>query len=194
VDPSVQLWNRSFLDNLRYGSAETSGAGVEGVLDRADLFEVLERMPSGLQTRLGEGGGFVSGGEGQRVRLGRAMLRPEARLVILDEPFRGLDRARRRALLAQARQLWSQATLICITHDVSQTREFERVLVIEGGRIVEDGAPSVLLGDSDTTRYLEYIQADSAIRQDLWAREKWRHLLMADGRLSEPESTQQERG
>jgi ATP-binding cassette subfamily B protein len=166
---------------------------MEGVLDRADLFDVLARMPSGLQTSLGEGGGFLSGGEGQRVRLGRAMLRPEARLVILDEPFRGLDRARRRALLAQARQLWPRATLICITHDVSQTQEFERVLVIEGGRIVEDGAPAVILANPDT-RYRGLMQADNAVRQELWSGDKWRHLQMVEGRLTEPDTAQGQRG
>jgi ATP-binding cassette subfamily B protein len=193
VDPSVQLWNRSFLDNLRYGASETNRAGMEGVLDRADLFDVLERMPSGLQTKLGEGGGFVSGGEGQRVRLGRAMLRPEARLVILDEPFRGLDRAKRRALLDRARQLWPEATLLCITHDVSQTQVFERVLVIEDGRIIEDGPPTLLLAHPGA-RYLDYMGADEAVRQDLWAGENWRHLFMVNGRLSEPEEARVRRG
>jgi hypothetical protein len=62
----------------------------------------------------------------------------------LDEPFRGLDRTKHRALLSQARQLWSGATLIYITHDVNQTETFDRALVIEGGNIVEDAAPGIL--------------------------------------------------
>jgi ABC-type bacteriocin/lantibiotic exporter with double-glycine peptidase domain len=190
VDPSVQLWNRSLLDNLRYGFADNGGSGLEGILDQADLYDVLARMPSGLQTGLGEGGAFLSGGEGQRVRLGRAMLRTDARLVILDEPFRGLDRAKRRALLAQSRQLWPQATFICITHDVTQTLEFERVLVIEGGRITEDGAPEDLLADPET-RYLELMQADSAIRQEMWSGEQWRHIQMVEGRLTEAGTSQE---
>ncbi|MFO1353107.1 MAG: ABC transporter ATP-binding protein, partial [Gammaproteobacteria bacterium] len=107
VDPEVQLWNRSLLDNLRYGSQGDDVSALNAVIESANLFGVLERLPEGLQTPLGEGGGLVSGGEGQRVRLGRAMLRPGVRLVILDEPFRGLDREQRRALLAQARRYWS---------------------------------------------------------------------------------------
>ena len=94
---------------------------------------VLERLPDGLQTPLGEGGGLVSGGEGQRVRLGRALARRGVRLVILDEPFRGLDREQRRVLLQRARQEWRATTLLCIPHDVRSTQAFDRVLVVAGG-------------------------------------------------------------
>jgi ATP-binding cassette subfamily B protein len=189
VDPTIQIWNRSFLDNLRYGTSEANSFGMEGVLEQADLFDVLERMPSGLQTSLGEGGGSISGGEGQRVRLGRAMLRPQARLVILDEPFRGLDRGKRRMLLAQARQLWPQATLLYITHDVSQTEAFDRVLLIEGGHIVENADPEILLNDP-SSRYQDFMTADKIVRQDLWAGAEWRYLNMAGGELTESEESQ----
>ena len=70
VDPTVQLWNRSLLDNLRYGAHGAHAAPLAAVLEQADLRSVLEKLPDGLQTSLGEGGGLVSGGEGQRVRLG----------------------------------------------------------------------------------------------------------------------------
>ena len=103
VDPAVQIWNRSLLENLAYGNPVEQAAVQRFALEAADLFEVLERLENGLQTPLGEGGGLVSGGEGQRVRLGRAMSRAGARLVILDEPFRGLDREKRRGLLKTAR-------------------------------------------------------------------------------------------
>ena len=85
------------------------------------LRTVLESLPSGLQTELGENGGLVSGGEGQRVRLGRAFLHRDARLVLLDEPFRGLDRDKRSELLSRARRLWNNSTLLCVTHDLAET-------------------------------------------------------------------------
>ncbi len=107
VDPAVQLWNRSLAANLSYGSS-AGASELSTAIDTALLRNVLESLPSGLQTSLGEGGALVSGGEGQRVRLGRAMLRSDVRLVILDEPFRGLDRDKRRELLARARQFWQQ--------------------------------------------------------------------------------------
>src|SRR6185503_5349512 len=90
---------------------------------------ILQKLPDGLQTSLGEAGGLVSGGEGQRVRLGRGALRTGARLAILDEPFRGLDRERRRTLMDRVRRWWKDATLLCITHDVGETLDFERVIV-----------------------------------------------------------------
>jgi ATP-binding cassette subfamily B protein len=184
VDPAIQLWNRSLIDNLRYGSAEDGSSPVGSVIEASDLRRVLEKLPDGLQTKLGEGGALVSGGEGQRVRLGRAMLRNDARLVILDEPFRGLDRDKRRALMLRARQMWRGATLLCITHDVGETMNFERVLVVEGGKIVEDDSPQSLAAQADS-RYSQLLQAEDAVRAGLWANAEWRHVRMDGGRVIE---------
>jgi len=184
VDPAVQLWNRSLLDNLRYGSLADAPTPISLIIEQAGLRGVLERLPDGLRTPLGEGGTLVSGGEGQRVRLGRALLRPGARLVILDEPFRGLDREKRRGLLARARELWQDATLLCITHDVGETQAFDRALVVEEGRIVEAGAPADLAGRADS-RYRAMLEAEAAIREGLWSGGDWRRLWMEDGRLVE---------
>src|SRR5262249_654245 len=74
VDPAVQLWNRPFLDNLRYGLEGAIQVPIAEAIETADLSGVLERMPDGMQTVLGEGGALVSGGEGQRTRFGRALL------------------------------------------------------------------------------------------------------------------------
>ena len=145
VDPSIQLWNRSLLENLRYGANGNSVTSIGNVIDSADLSRTLQQLPDGLQAALGEGGALLSGGEGQRVRLGRAMLRPKIRLVLLDESFRGLDRESRHTLLTHARKAWPEATLLCITHDIAATRSFERVLVVDAGKIIEDGTPDELL-------------------------------------------------
>jgi ATP-binding cassette subfamily B protein len=181
VEPSVYLWNRSLLDNLRYG-LDGAGQPVEAAIGEADLDEVLGRLPIGLQTPLGEGGGLLSGGEGQRVRLGRGVLRPAPRLVILDEAFRGLERPRRTALLARARTRWSQATLLCITHDIVDTLDFGRVLVVAGGRIIEDGAPAALAAAD--SRYRALLEADRRIRARFSGGE-WRRLVVEGGRVTE---------
>ncbi len=182
VDPAVQLWNRSLMANLTYGQPD--GRVRPQVLEQADLLDLLERLPTGMQTRLGEGGGLVSGGEGQRVRLGRAMGQPEPRLVVLDEPFRGLDRSQRADLLARARSRWAGATLLCITHDVAETLTFPRVLVVEDGRIVEDGAPAALAA-VPTTRYHAMLDAEERVRRECWGNPAWRRVHLADGVLSE---------
>ena len=183
VDPAVQLWNRPLLENLEYGLPAPARMSIEDVIDAADLRRILERLPEGLQTPLGEGGGLVSGGEGQRVRLARALLRPDVRLVILDEPFRGLDFRQRGILLARARVLWNNATLLSISHDISETLTFDRVLVIEAGRIVEDGPPTELAKQADS-RFHSLLESERIIREELWSRSDWRHLKLEDGTLT----------
>jgi ATP-binding cassette subfamily B protein len=181
VDPTVQLWNRSFVDNLLYGAPRDAPSHLGRAIAAADLASVLEKLPEGMQTALGEGGGLVSGGEGQRVRLGRSLLRQNARLVLLDEPFRGLDRDQRQELMKRARTWWGEATLLCVTHDVSETSGFPRVLVVERGRIVEDGAPSELL--ARPSRYREMLEAEREVRRETWGDASWRRLRLEGGRV-----------
>jgi ABC-type bacteriocin/lantibiotic exporter with double-glycine peptidase domain len=158
VDPTVQLWNRSLLENLRYGT-EGERKSLGDAVEAAELDEVLARLPMGLQTAVGANGALLSGGEGQRVRLARGICRGMPSLVILDEAFCGLERARRSALLFSARRRWQSATFLCITHDIAETLTFPRVLVIEGGQIVEDGVPAVLAAEPDS-RYAQLLAAE----------------------------------
>jgi ATP-binding cassette subfamily B protein len=183
VDPAIQIWNQPFADNLQYASNGDAPARMAEVLDQARLRGVLQQLPQGLQTWLGESGALLSGGEGQRVRLARALMQSPVRLVLLDEPFRGLDRAQRQVLLQEARQWWRHATLLCVTHDVAETLTFERVLVVEGGRIVEDGAPAQL--SQTASRYRALLDAETAVRENMWQGAQWRRLQVADGRLKE---------
>jgi ATP-binding cassette subfamily B protein len=194
VDPGVQLWNASVLDNLGYASDDDGLARVGEVITAARLRCVLAQLPQGLQTPLGEGGARLSGGEGQRVRLGRAMLQTGVRLALLDEPFRGLDRSQRSELLADARRWWRHSTLLCVTHDVGETLGFDRVLVVDAGRIVEDGVP-VDLAAGDTA-YARLLQAEEQVRSAMWhsdsggdsdghaqadATPTWRHVRIEGG-------------
>jgi ABC-type bacteriocin/lantibiotic exporter with double-glycine peptidase domain len=181
VDPAVQLWNRSLLDNLQYASDDEGLGRVGGVLEAAQLRGVAGTLPQGLQTALGEGGALLSGGEGQRVRLGRALMQADPRLVLLDEPFRGLDRPQRNSLLAQARRHWAGTTLLCVTHDVGETLAFGRVLVIDQGRIVEDGVPRELA--LANTRYRQLLMAERDLRKRLWAGTGWRRVRLQAGRV-----------
>ncbi len=186
VDPAVQLWNRSLLENLQYG-APPEGSDLAQVLEVSDVGRILDRLPNGLATSLGDSGALVSGGEGQRVRLARAMLRPKSRLVILDEPFRGLDRERRRTLLERARSLWSEATLLCVTHDVGDTLDFPRVIVVDDGHVVEDGAPRELAAQ-EGSRFRALLDAEHMVARGLWRDPVWRRLVMRDGKLEETQA------
>ncbi|MCB9871571.1 MAG: ATP-binding cassette domain-containing protein [Planctomycetes bacterium] len=185
VDPAVQLWNRSLLDNLGYATAGGGVERIDPVIEAADLERVLHRLPDGLQTHLGEGGALLSGGEGQRVRLARALMQSDVRLVLLDEPFRGLDRRRRRRLLRDARHWWQGATLLCVTHDIAETMDFDRVLVVENGQIVEDDAPRRLARTD--SRYRALLAAELDLRRRVWGGAGWRRLVVRGARVTERE-------
>jgi ABC-type bacteriocin/lantibiotic exporter with double-glycine peptidase domain len=180
VDPSVQLWNRSFLDNLHFGNVRGARHPIDEVLETTNLKDLLERMPDGFATELGESGARVSGGEGQRVRLSRALLRKGARLFLLDEAFRGLDRPTRRAFSRRLRERAGKATVLEVTHDVADTLDFERILVIEDGRLVEDGAPEALLADP-SSRYAELVHADRDVLAQVWEAPHWKRILVKGG-------------
>ncbi len=183
IDPAIQIWNRSFADNLGYSSEDGGLSRIGDVVDAAALRGVLRDLPDGLQTKLGEGGALLSGGEGQRVRLGRAFAQRDVRLALLDEPFRGMDRDRRCALLADARKRWHGVTLLCVTHDVGETQLFDRVLVIDDGRIVEDDHPDRLA--AVPSRYQRLLHAECEVLGQLWESQDWRRVTIRDGRAHE---------
>jgi ABC-type multidrug transport system fused ATPase/permease subunit len=183
LDPGVRLWNQSLQDNVLYGRSDADPQRLQSVLAAAELNAVAARM-NGSTHGLGDNGGLLSGGEGQRVRLARALGRPDARLAILDEPFRGLDHEQRRRLTRLAREHWATATLICATHDVSDTDDYDRVIVVDRGRIIEHGAPATLRAASGS-RYRALLDAEAALRADMTAAAGWRMLAIQDGRVRE---------
>jgi ATP-binding cassette subfamily B protein len=168
------------LDNLSYGT-ETPGS-LGPVLEAAGLIPVIAKLPQGLSTTLGEGGSLLSAGEAQRVRLARAMLKRQPRLVILDEPFMGLERGRRRQLLNEVRQRWTGSTVLYVTHEVSEARAFDRVLVLDHGRIVEDGDPR-LLAQMTSSRYRRLLQAQDLAHARFGAGTEWQRVRLEDGRV-----------
>jgi len=190
VEPAVQLWNRSLAENVAFGAAacrseEDELARLDRALTDAELTELVDRLPAGTASALGEGGGLVSGGEGQRVRFARGLARlPAPRLVLLDEPFRGLDRDVRQRLLARARARWAGATMIVVTHDLAHTQDFPRVLVVDGGRIAEDGAPAALAASAGSI-YRRLLDAEARVRATRWAAPFWRRLTVRDGSISD---------
>lgn len=183
VDPQIQLWNRSLLDNLTYAVDSADLSRVRSLLEASRLMEISSRLAQGLQTPIGEGGGLLSGGEGQRVRLGRALLSPSSRLALLDEPFRGLDRQQRGDLLRAARGWWAGTTMLCVTHDIAETLDFPRVLVIEDGRLVEDGEPQRLA--TRQSRFRALLDAETHVTRAMWQGVQWRRWRVADGTVSE---------
>ena len=184
VDPTVQLWSGTIYENILYGGTTDDPETVGRAVASAQLQPVLLRFPDGMQARMGENGARVSGGEGQRVRMARGLMRPNARLVILDEPFRGLDRASRRRLMAEARRIWRGATLLCVTHDIDETLALDRVLVLDHGRVVEDGAPDALT-KRPGSRYRALLSAETQLETKLWGDPNWRRWQLGNGVVAE---------
>jgi ATP-binding cassette subfamily B protein len=189
IDPEITLWNDTLLANLCYGCRDGFSQEFAQMLDATGLIGIMARLPEGLQSRLGEGGKVISGGEGQRVRIGRAWMRQPTRLAILDEPFRGLDRTTRRRLLEASREHFRNATLLCATHDLSETLHFDRVLVIEEGRIIEDNVPS-LLAKNPESRFSKLLAAERSLSDEIWGANFWQRKRLVEGQFlkSEPSS------
>ncbi len=182
VDTSVQLWNRSLLENLTFGNPTDARTPLHPVIDAVELKDLLERLPEGLASALGESGARVSGGEGQRVRTGRALLRASPRLVLLDEAFRSLDRPMRRRFSKTLRERVGAATVVEVTHDVADTTDADRILVIENGALVENDTPQALL--SKASRYAELVAADRAVEADVWSANHWHQVrVRKDGQV-----------
>ncbi len=178
VEPQVRIWNRDLVSNVAPGA---DPARVAALVAAAELDAVATRVG---EQALGADGGLLSGGEGQRVRLARALDRKGVRLAVLDEPLRGLDRGQRHRLLATARERWRGATLLCATHDVGEALTFDRILVLEDGRVVADGSPDELLAAADAP-LRAMLEAESALRDELDAGRGWRRLRVQDGTLRE---------
>jgi ABC-type bacteriocin/lantibiotic exporter with double-glycine peptidase domain len=182
IDPQVHLFRSTLYENLRFGNRGRSVGRLGATLEQADLGRILERAPEGLQTPIGEGGTLVSGGEAQRIRIGRALGRAGVRLAILDEPVRGLGREERRRLLSSLRTHFNGATLLCVTHDVADTLDFDRVLVIERGGILEEGVPRTLQAQPGS-RYRALLDEERAMRPDAAVNVAWRRLRLRAGRI-----------
>jgi ABC-type bacteriocin/lantibiotic exporter with double-glycine peptidase domain len=184
IDPQVHLFDATLFENLCYGNGDAAASRVGRAIEQADLAPLLGRSQEGLQLSLGENGSLVSGGEGQRVRIARALGREAPRLALLDEPARGLDRSAREAFLATARRHFAGSTMFYVTHDIAHTLGFDRVLVVEDGRIREQGPPAVLAARPGS-RYRQLLDLETTAARELWSGSAWRRLRMSEGRLVE---------
>lgn len=189
VDPAVQLWNQSLFANVEYAARGFDRRPFLEVLESSELLGILQGLDRGLETELGAEGCMVSGGEGQRVRVGRALLRKEARLVVLDEAFRGLDRETRRRLTKNLRKAWQGATLLFVSHDISHALDFDRVIVVEGGHVVEDGNPATICSIprhfQAASHFQSLLEAEEHVLKQVWGGSNWRRIYVRRGKVNE---------
>jgi len=138
------LFNSTIRENIRQGRLGATDAEVEAAAGAAEIHEDITRLPQGYDTVPGEGGGQLSGGQRQRIALARAILRNPA-ILILDEATSALDAATEAAVNATLEKLSEGRTTIAVTHRLTATTTADRIFVLDGGRVVEQGVHKELL-------------------------------------------------
>ena len=143
VSQEVALFHRSIADNLRYGWPDATWDDMLAISRAVGSHEFIQTLPEQYDTIVGDRGIRLSGGQRQRIAIARALLR-NAPVLLLDEATSALDSQSeaqvQRALLSLARG----RTILAVAHRLSTVADFDRVIVLEEGRIVEDGAPAEL--------------------------------------------------
>ncbi len=143
VPQETVIFAASAFDNLRYGRWDASREEIENAARAANAHDFLRAMPDGYDTFLGEGGARLSGGQRQRIAIARALLR-DAPLLLLDEATSALDAESEAAVQDALERLMQTRTTVVIAHRLATVRAADRIVVMDGGRIVEQGRHSQL--------------------------------------------------
>jgi len=143
VPQDISLFQRSILENIRYGRPNATDDEVlrAAISARCDFVDML---PEGLATVVGERGVKLSGGQRQRIAIARAFLK-DAPILLLDEATAALDSESEEAIREALGRLMRGRTVIAIAHRLATLRNFDRVVVLKGGKIIEDGPPDRLM-------------------------------------------------
>jgi ABC-type multidrug transport system fused ATPase/permease subunit len=159
VPQSPHLFHGSVADNLRLARPDASDVDLRSAVRRAGFSDVVDGLPAGLDTPIGEGGFRLSGGERQRLAIARALVR-DASLIVLDEPTAHLDGEGEAAVAAAIEGLAGSRTVVVISHRPLLARSADLVAMIDAGRLVELGAPADLVRDDGPFASLHEVWAD----------------------------------
>jgi len=143
VPQDISMFHRSVTENIRYGRPEATDDEVMQAAFAARC-DFIEQLPQGMRTIVGERGVRLSGGQRQRIAIARAFLK-DAPIILLDEATSALDTESEEAIRGALGQLMNRRTVIAIAHRLSTVRNFDRIVVLQTGRVVQDGAPDVLM-------------------------------------------------
>jgi ATP-binding cassette subfamily B protein len=143
VPQDISLFNRTIMENIRYGRPSATDDDVlqAAVAARCDFIDIL---PKGIATMVGDRGVKLSGGQRQRIAIARAFLK-DAPILLLDEATASLDSESEEAIREALSRLMRGRTVIAIAHRLSTLRSFDRVIMLQAGRIIEDGPPDRLM-------------------------------------------------
>jgi ATP-binding cassette, subfamily B, bacterial len=157
VPQETVIFAASARDNLRYGHWDSSDEALWAAADAANASEFLRKLPDGLDTFMGESGARLSGGQRQRMAIARAILR-DAPILLLDEATSALDAESERLVQDALERLMANRTTIVIAHRLATVRAADRIIVMENGRIVEEGTHDTLSRSGGTYERLARLQ------------------------------------
>jgi len=154
------LFKGTIRDNIAFGRPEASEEEIRAAAATAHAAEFIEALPEGYEATVSERGTTLSGGQKQRIAIARAILR-NSPILILDEPATGLDAASERAVLDALEEASRGRTTLIIAHRLASARRADRILVLEGGRIVEQGNHQALLARNGRYAHLHRLQSST---------------------------------
>ncbi|HDR9797694.1 ABC transporter ATP-binding protein [Burkholderia cenocepacia] len=167
VPQDISLLHRTIYDNIAYGRPDATRDEVLAAARDARCAEFIEAMPEGYDTIVGDRGVKLSGGQRQRIAIARAILK-DAPILLLDEATSALDSASEEAIQSALDRLMVGRTVIAIAHRLSTLRNFDRIIVMNNGKVIDDGPPDVL-------------RNRPGLYRDLLAKQHGRHHATPDG-------------
>ncbi|MEK6356625.1 MAG: ABC transporter ATP-binding protein [Burkholderia cenocepacia] len=167
VPQDISLLHRTIYDNIAYGRPDATRDEVLAAARDARCAEFIEAMPEGYDTIVGDRGVKLSGGQRQRIAIARAILK-DAPILLLDEATSALDSASEEAIQSALDRLMVGRTVIAIAHRLSTLRNFDRIIVMNNGKVIDDGPPDVL-------------RNRPGLYRDLLAKQHDRHHAAPDG-------------
>lgn len=144
VFQNMKLFKTTLRENITYGKHDATQEAIDRAIDLSQSREIIDRLPDGLDTKIGTEGTYLSGGEQQRIVLARAILK-DAPLVVLDEATAFADPENEHLIQQALRRLMKGKTSLMIAHRLTSVQDADRILVIEKGRIAEQGTHDELL-------------------------------------------------
>ncbi|MFM7376456.1 MAG: ABC transporter ATP-binding protein, partial [Chthoniobacterales bacterium] len=138
------LFSTTVRENIAYGRPDATEEEIIEAAKRAQAYDFIMRMPEGFSSQVGERGGHLSVGQRQRIGIARAFLK-NAPILLLDEPTSALDATTEKAVMETIAELMKGRTTLMVTHRLNTAHRFDRIVVLEHGRVVEQGSGSELL-------------------------------------------------
>lgn len=165
VFQDVILFNASVADNIRIGKRDASDEEIKRAARLAQCEEFINKMPNGYDTIIGENGETISGGERQRISIARALLK-DAPIILLDEATASLDAENETKIQTAISELIRNKTVLIIAHRMRTVRNADKIVVLNGGTVTEQGNPEDLMkGNSEFAQMVKLQQTDYSIKQ-----------------------------